>query len=213
MPKLRYCVTHTLTRRYEYEVRVNMSSIFPTGIEVSNHFFHDALDFSQRYNFCINNEEYVFFASKSKRSKMFIDLRMGIEAILKSLVCYFLHDERKGKNLVNWIEKHGHCLTKMWAKLSNFIPNEMYVNHTLDIQQMDKLPVGLRYRYDAWSFRGAKQDLYYQTVGSDLWLQNMATALTELIELADRHLSSHSRVVSVADTFEELFGERYEKYS
>ena len=190
-----------------------MSSISPTGIEVSNHFFHDALDFRQRYIFCVNSEEYDFFASKSKRSKMFIDLRMGMEAILKSLVCYFLHNERKGKTLVNWIEKNGHCLSKMWVKLSGLIPDEIYVNYTSDIQLMDKLPVGLRYRYDAWSFRGAKQDLYYQTVGSDLWLQKMTTALTELINFSDSNLSRHSRVISVADTFEELFGERYEKYS
>ena len=59
----------------------------PTFLEVSSHFLHDSLDFQIRYKYCISSDGPVFYEPRSRRAKLFIDLRMGIESILKSIIC------------------------------------------------------------------------------------------------------------------------------
>ena len=48
------------------------------NIEVANDFFHDCLDFLHRYRLTGD----AFYAIKSKRLKLFLDLRMAAECVL-----------------------------------------------------------------------------------------------------------------------------------
>jgi len=70
----------------------------------------------------------------------------------------------------------------MLRKIKPHLPEEFVKRYEEDIEKMDRLSVGLRYRFDTWDFRGNKEDLYCETIGSDLWLSNMQSALDDLID-------------------------------
>ncbi|MDF2186050.1 hypothetical protein O1O06_15005 [Grimontia hollisae] len=185
----------------------------PTYLEVSSHFLHDAIDFKIRYRYCIDSDGPLFYEPKSRRTKCFVDLRMGIESALKAIVCYYTYNERKGKTLVNWIEKFGHDVGKMVRKLDGEIPVEVLEPFKDDLLKLDLLPVGLRYRFDTWNFKDNKEALYYDTIGCDRWLESLYKALEELIEHINSKLTPHSRIVSMAEVFKEMQEPRFEKYT
>ena len=185
----------------------------PQYLEVSNHFFHDARDFYIRYKHCMESDGPFFCTPRSMRAKCFIDLRMGIESILKSLICYFQNSDRKGKTLLNWIQKYDHDIGKMLRKVRANLPERIVEEYEADLLKLDGLPVGLRYRFDTWGFRGNREEYYYDTIGSDSWLDRVLDALSKLIEFANENLKTHSRVVDVFDVMDELMELRYEKYT
>ncbi len=185
----------------------------PDFKEVSNHFLHDAIDFEIRYDFCIHSDGPLFDTPRSRRAKCFVDLRMGVESILKSLICYFEHDERKGKRLVNWIEKYGHNIDKMMRKVEPHLPDTIDEKHKIALIKLNDLPVGLRYRLDTWNFRGNREYLYYETIGSDSWLDTVHNALKVLVDFANSYLVRHGRILSGQDLLNEIRQKRYEKYA
>lgn len=185
----------------------------PIYLEVSSHFLHDAIDFKIRYRHCIDSDGPLFYEPKSRRTKCFVDLRMGIESALKAIVCYYTYNERKGKTLVNWIEKFGHNIGRMVRKLDGEIPAEVIEPFKDDLLKLDQLPVGLRYRFDTWSFKDNKEALYWDTIGCDRWLENLYKALDELINHINSKLTPHSRIVSMAEVFKEMQEPRFEKHT
>ena len=185
----------------------------PRYLEVSNHFFHDARDFFIRYKHCMESEGPLFYTPRSMRTKSFIDLRMGVESILKSLICYFENADRQGKTLINWIEKYRHDIGKMVKKVRPHLPEDIVENYEEDILKMDGLPIGLRYRLDAWDFRDSREDYYSDTIGSDYWLNRIKEALSKLIEFSNENLKSHSRIVTSSELWAEVMEPRYEKYT
>lgn len=185
----------------------------PRYLEVSNHFFHDARDFYVRYKHCMESDGPLFYTPRSMRTKSFIDLRMGIESVLKSLICYFENADRQGKTLINWIEKYGHDIAKMMRKIRPHLPEAFVTEYEGDIFKMDDLPVGLRYRLDAWDFRDNREDYYCDTIGSDYWLERILEALAKLIDFANENLKPHSRVVGSPELLAEITEPRFEKYT
>lgn len=159
------------------------------------------------------NDGPLFYTPRSMRAKCFIDLRMGIESILKSLICYFQNSDRKGKTLLNWIQKYEHDIGKMLRKVRANLPESIVEEYEADLLKLDGLPVGLRYRLDTWDFRGNREEYYYDTIGSDSWLDRVFDALAKLIEFSNENLKTHSRVVDVFDVMDELMELRYEKYT
>ena len=115
--------------------------------------------------------------------------------------------------LVNWIEKFGHNIGKMVRKLDGGIPAEVLEPFKDDLLKLDQLPVGLRYRFDTWSFKDNKEALYYDTIGCDRWLENLYQALDELINHINSKLTPHSRIVSMAEMFKEMQEPRFEKHT
>ncbi len=78
---------------------------------------------------------------------------------------------------------------------------------------MTVLPVGLRYALDGYDFRDAKEDLYYETIGSDVWLEGLKAAALKLADNLDAHLEYHSGIIDVGKIpFEELIAEKYNKF-
>lgn len=185
----------------------------PTYLEVSNHFLHDAIDFKIRYRHCIDSDGPLFYEPKSRRTKCFVDLRMGIESALKANVCYYTHNERKGKTLVNWIEKFGHNIGKMVRKLDGEIPPEVLEPVKDDLLKLDQLPVGLRYRFDTWDFKYNKKELYSDTIGCNRWLESLYKTLDELIEHINSKLTPHSRIVFMEEVLNIMQEPRFEKYT
>lgn len=185
----------------------------PIYLDVSNHFLHDAIDFKIRYRYCIDSDGPLFDKPNSRRTKCFVDLRMGIESVLKAIVCYYAHNERKGKTLVNWIEKFGHNIGKMVRKLDGGILTETLEPFKDDLLKLDQLPVGLRYRFDTWSFKDNNEALYDDTIGCNRWLENLYKALDELINHIDSKLKTHNSSVSMTKMVKEMQEPRFEKHA
>lgn len=66
----------------------------PTYLDMSSHFFHDAIDFKARFQHYFYSKDVSFDTPRSRKVKVFIDLRMGLESILKSLVVYYESNDR-----------------------------------------------------------------------------------------------------------------------
>lgn len=184
----------------------------PNYLEVSSHFLHDAIDFELRYRFCLQSDGPLFYAPRSRRMKVFIDLRMGIESALKSLVSYHCNNDRRGKTLVNWIESFKHSTDKLIRKAGPYLPEDFFGNYGESLADLTKLPVGLRYRFDAWEFYDNQEELYERTIGDNSWLSLVHRALTCIIELINNSLKSHSRIVNAEDVLLEMQEPRYAKY-
>lgn len=184
----------------------------PDRIEVSNHFFHDALDFQIRFNHCFYSDGPLFFTPRSRRAKCFIDLRMGIESILKSCLSYFHSGDKKGEDLVKWIERYRHGVGNMLKDSAPYLQPGFIDKYEDQILSLDSLPVGLRYRLDAWDFRGNREEFYYDTVGCDSWLQLLHEALKELIQFMNENLQQHTKILSSSELWDGLVAPRYEKY-
>lgn len=189
---------------------VNTETTQPKYLEVSSHFLHDAINFELRYRHCMENDEGPsFWAMKSSRMKCFIDLRMGIESALKSIVCYHESNGRAGRNLVNWITNFSHHVDKLIRKAKPHLDSEFVDQYFDNIVGLKGLPVDLRYRIDAWDFSDVKEDVYCQTIGDDSWLAQMHGVLKALIRSADSELSKHDRVVGLEEIVDGIFEPRH----
>jgi len=101
----------------------------------------------------------------------------------------------------------------MMRKVRPHLPENIVTEYEGDILKMDGLPVGLRYRLDTWDFRGNREEYYYDTIGSDDWLNRNLEALSKLIDFANENLKPHSRIVGSSELLAEMLEPRYEKYT
>ncbi len=179
------------------------------NIEVANDFFHDAEDFLNRYSLTVEH----FYAIKSKRMKLFLDLRMGAECILKAYAAYFLMKDSPRRDVISRVESYRHKIPQMVNDVKSFIPVYEWQRFEPYVEQLSALPVSLRYRLDGADFRQLNENFYYATVGSDLWLDSLQDAIRKLTKALDTHLISHSRILSGADLWEEFKRPQHNKYS
>ena len=185
----------------------------PNYLEVSSHFLHDAIDFELRYRFCFKSDGPLFYEPKSRRIKVFIDLRMGVESALKSFVSYHCSNDRTGKTLINWIEGYRHRIDKLLTKAAPYFPEDFLLNYKASLDDLSSLPVDLRYRFDVWDFYENKEELYDRTIGEDAWLHSIHESLKEIIDLTNTSLKKHTRLIKVEDLIEEMLEPRYERYN
>ena len=186
----------------------------PNNIDVSNDFYHDSLDLLDKYKACYFNEVIDFQSVKSKRMKCFIDLRMAIESALKSYAAYYLHSDLNGKKLVKKIERYKHHVENIYVKCAEHLPTDQQEICKGYCLQLKELPVGLRYRLDGMDFLYAREELYYQTIGNESWLDGFEKLVDVLVKNIGQILSTHSNVVDGSSlTFDELFSQPYNKYA
>lgn len=188
---------------------VGISLMTNANIEVANDFFHDAEDFLNRYSLTVEH----FYAIKSKRMKLFLDLRMGAECILKAYAAYFLMKDSPRGDVISRVESYRHKIPQMVNDVKSFIPVYEWQRFEPYVEQLSALPVSLRYRLDGADFRQMNENFYYATVGSDLWLDSLQDAIRELTKALNTHLVSHSRILSGADLWEEFKRPQHNKYS
>lgn len=190
-----------------------METTRPNHIEVANHFYHDSVDFIQRYKVCDASEFPSFYSKKSKRMKQFIDLRMSIESALKGIASYKLHSDMAGEKLVKKIEGYKHHINKFLPGAEKSL-GEAYTKEMAAIcSQLSDLPVGLRYRLDAMDFHRNKESLYYDTIGCDLWMARLLSVCETLSKYLGVELSKESRIIGSGELMDEIRAPRYEKYS
>lgn len=190
-----------------------METTRPTHIQVSDHFYHDAIDLLARYTVCEASEFPEFYSTKSRRMKCFIDLRMAMESALKSVVTYYCHADSKGEKLVKKVENYRHHIEKLISKALKHIPEEIRNKAQTLCNELHQLPVGLRYRLDVIDFKANNESLYYETVGSDIWMQNTSATIKEVADFIGKELSKESRILSGSDVLKEIQEPKYDKYA
>jgi hypothetical protein len=176
-------------------------------IEIADSYFHDCEDFLYRYRLTFN----YFTSMKSKRFKLFVDLRMAFECALKACAIYFQMKDLSRKDIIDRLHNLGHDTSKLIGLVSESLTQTQLENLRSVSEEVRMLHVGLRYDLDQVDFRVAQNDLYYQTVGSDVWLNRLHDVTTELSALISESLQTHSRVVSVKDLMKDVLTPKYNK--
>jgi hypothetical protein len=170
---------------------------------VASDYYHDANDFLQRYRLTVDN----FYATKSKRFKLFVDLRMAAECALKAYIVYHTCSELSREDIINKAGGYNHVIEKMQKDARPFLDESQFALLNKLFLDLHKLPVGLRYRLDGMDYREANEDFYYQTIGDDDWLDSLHIQLSKIANDIGKKLESHSRIVLSGELFEELFEE------
>lgn len=164
------------------------------NVEVAQTFFDDCQDFLLRYDKTIN----AFLAVKSRRLKCFNDLRSAYECALKCAVAYHQPPETERIVVIRRIERHGHKIESLENSVALLAGLETYgIKAHGDI--LKGLPVSLRYTLDGFDFLYAKGNLYYETIGSDDWLDAFRGYVGWVFKALDASLSKHSAVRSAKE--------------
>jgi hypothetical protein len=179
------------------------------NVEIANDFFHDAGDLLDRYRLTADH----FYAIKSKRMKLFLDLRMAAECILKAYAAYFLMVSVTRDEIIRRVEAYKHDIRRMSDDVKPMVDTEVWHSFEPFVDQLSALPVGLRYRLDGADFRRVNESFYYQTIGSDSWLDKLHDAIRVLNDSLNTLLVGHSRLLSAADLLEVMEKPRHNKYA
>ena len=177
-------------------------------IEVANDFFHDAGDLLHRYRLTVDH----FYSVKSKRMKLFLDLRIAAECILKAYAAYFLMASLSREEVIRKVEAYGHNIKKLALDVESSVMPDLWELFSPFVPQLAELPVGLRYRLDGADFRVLNEDFYYQTIGSDDWLDNLHENIDNIRNSLNFLLSEHSKILSGKELLVEVMKSRCNKY-
>lgn len=114
---------------------------------------------------------------------------------------------------MNWIEKYSHNIAKSFVKIEKHLPDGFVAKYKPCFQVLSELPIGLRYRFDAWDFHDNQEQLYAQTIASQAWMELVLSGLEELIEIANTELGKHTRIVHASELHKEIFEPTYRRYA
>ncbi|WP_330114359.1 hypothetical protein SA496_20150 [Pseudomonas sp. JS3066] len=179
------------------------------SVEIANDFFHDCQDFLHRYRLTVES----FYAVKSKRMKLFLDLRMAAECLMKAYLAYNVSPKLSRRETIGKIEKYSHKINKLATDVKGHIDASLWAKIEPFVQPLNALPVGLRYRLDGYDFRELNEEFYYSTVGSDDWLNALHAAIAESAEGLNKKLQNHSRIVTIEELLPELLAPSENKYA
>lgn len=177
-------------------------------LEIAHLFLQDSVDLLARYRLTAE----PFWALKSQRVKLFIDLRMAYECILKAHIAYSDTEIDSRELLIRKVESFSHNIGRLFKELVPHIAQDLLQRGQYLNGQLALLPVSLRYSLDVSDFVDAKEELYFSTIGKDCWLEEFSEFVEKLILLVDKNLQAHSKIVSVNELWESLNEESHNKY-
>lgn len=137
---------------------------------------------------------------------------MTAECVLKALIACHLPQETSREEAIKKVEGYSHKMTKLATDAKAHVETDKWAAIDAFIDQLDALPIGLRYQLDENDFRELNEDFYYATVGSDDWLEQLHDAVKVVADSLDSKLQSHSRILSGDELFEELMKPTHNKY-
>lgn len=181
---------------------------YKDNIRIADYFFSDAMDLLLRYNITWDR----FIPVKSRRIKAFIDLRISFECILKAYIAYFSNAGNERADVIKEVEKYGHRIDHLARDAMQSIPEHEMASVSSYVEELKQLPVGLRYKLDCFDFLEANEELYYRTVGVDRWMKELYECIKSLCSFLDKHLRSHSRIVTGEEIKELLLSPKHNKY-
>lgn len=185
-----------------------MTPLMRERVEIANSFFLDAIELLTRYRL---TTEY-FSAIKSRRVKLFVDLRLAYECILKAHLAYFDEQSSDRKMLIRKVESFRHDIERLLGDIIPFLSEHLVQRGQLLNKELALLPISLRYYLDVCDFLEAQNDHYYATIGRDSWMEGFAEFVRALIDQMNKNLQSHSRIVGGDELWDAMIHDGYNKY-
>ena len=143
-----------------------------------------------------------FQGVKSRRAKAYVDLRMALEALLKSVICLRAPLGLAGKPLVKMVQRYRHNTERLKTDALKGIHLDDRFSNAID--KCSIALVDLRYQFDAMDFRTPDDRDYYETVGSDAWLKILEEFVESGLTRLRTALSRRDKILNTADIREEL---------
>ena len=171
-------------------------------VELAGYYAQDASDFFLRYKFTFYSDRIDFQGVRSWRSKAYVDLRMALEALLKSVICLRSPRGLAGKPLVRKIRNHSHDISTLMGEAFRGVALEARFSEALN--KCSVAPVDLRYQFDAMNFRSGDDRDYYDTIGSDRWLKTLEEFVDVSLKRLQTALNRQSKIVPIETLFSEF---------
>jgi hypothetical protein len=181
-----------------------MSRPDPTRLRLAHHYWEDARDYLKRYKILFHSQEFDFQSIKSRRVKCYIDLRLAVEAVLKSALCLQSGWSDSGEPLVKRIKSYGHNIGKLQADALKRLKIDKELVET--INRCDTAEIVLRYQVEAVAFREGDDRDYYATIGSDKWLDTLEAFVAKAVEQIGKRLSKFSKPVDARTLTAKILG-------
>jgi hypothetical protein len=178
------------------------SRTYPMRLELAGFYSEDAADFLRRYRFTFYSDEVDFQGVKSRRAKAYVDLRMALESMLKATVCLRSPYGLAGKSLVSKIRGYFHHID--WLIRDALKGIRVDPRYITAITKCEVAPVDLRYQFDAMNFRIPDDKNYYETIGSNAWLETIEKFVEAGTERLRTALSRRSKIVPGKIAMQEL---------
>ncbi len=175
---------------------------YPTRVELAGFYAEDAFDFLRRFKLAFYSNQVDFQGKKSRRAKAYVDLRMAVEALLKSIICLRSPWGLAGRSLVRMVRQFSHDINTL--KESALKGIELKGNYSNALDKCSMAPVDLRYQFDAMNFRSGDDQEYYETIGSDAWLGTLEEFLDLSLERLQSTLNRRSKILKAGALLGEL---------
>ena len=177
-------------------------------LEIADSFFRDSMDFLVRYRLTRN----LFSPIRSRRFKLFIDLRIAYECILKANLAYFAEDSDNRQLIIRRVESYRHDINRLFKDVSPFLSEDLVRKGQHLNVKLSLLPVSLRYCLDGRDFFEAKEEDYFSSIGQDSWMEDFAKYVKTLLSMIDEKLQGNSNVVSSNELWDIINSDSYNKY-
>jgi hypothetical protein len=143
-----------------------------------------------------------------------LDLRMALECALKAHIACFFTSTLSREEIIRKVESYGHNLTKLASVVNDSVQPACWDEVLSYVEKLEQLPVGLRYGLDGDDFRQANESLYYETVGSDLWLHHLHDTIVKIAGELNQSLVQNSQILSIdEELLQELSQPSHNKYA
>lgn len=195
-------------------MQVSTERFYPDRLEVAGRFITDARDYFIRFRCTFYSAEYDFQSIKSRRAKAFIDLRLALECSLKGYIAIRQPYSSGGEKLVRQVELNRHNIEKLYNTACKLWRIKLPDDTSTVILDCSQLNIGIRYSFDAFDFLWHQEKLYYKTIGSDYWINQLKDIVEALISHQGKAMQRRIRVVSAADIpLDQLMGKNtYRRY-
>jgi hypothetical protein len=186
-----------LRREKDYalmEKKVPEARTYPMRLELAGYYADDAADFLRRYRVTFYSKDFDFQGVKSRRAKAYVDLRMALEATLKAAISLRSPFALSGKPLVDKVRSYSHRIDKLTRDALKGI--RVDARYLTAMEKCDIAPVDLRYQFDAMTFRTPDDRTYYETIGSDAWLETLERFIDIGVKRLKAALGRRSKIIS-----------------
>jgi hypothetical protein len=178
--------------------------IAPNNAEIASHFLADTTDYLARVH--LTRDE--FGGMKSRRLKWFMDIRLAYECALKAAIAESMRDAEDGERLLKEIEGYGHRIGQLERDAFPVLLEGLRPFGA----ELDRLPVGLRYRIDCWDFISSRGRDYYETAGDDTWRESLLGQTRVIVQHVSEKLNKYSRILSGDELWDALENARPSKH-
>lgn len=165
--------------------------------ELAQSYFEDAADYLARYRALFYSQTMDHQGIKSRRVKCYIDLRLAVEATLKSAICYTASDEEDASKLLDRIVRFRHGITGLVGEAQGFFG--LGDQDRAALEKCDVAKIELRYQAEAIPFRTPDDRAYYDTIGNDPWLSKIEALVRQMMDSLNNELKKQSKPVSAKD--------------